>query len=109
MNNDGLTYLDFAYANSSKIFEAEEIKGLTPEQVLEGEKAYKLIVEKLQKGEEIDEGLFSGLLLGAGSALIGPSIMRAIAKALGIQEGSPLYNLLTSKLVLASIGYTLGK
>lgn len=101
------TYNDLK--NRSKIFESEEIKGLTLEQIEEGEKTYQIILEKLQKGEELDEGIFTGLLAGTASALVGPAIMRAIAKALGIQENSPLYNLMTSKLVLASIGYTLGK
>jgi len=103
------TYYDLKNSNTSKIFEAEEIKGFSSEQIQEAERTYNLIVEKLQKGEEIDEGIFSGLLTGAASALIGPTIMKAIAKALGIQEGSPLYNLLTSRLILAAVGYTIGK
>jgi len=103
------TFYDIKYSNSSKIFEAEEIIGLTPEQIKEGEKTYEIILEKLQKGEQIEEGLFTGLLVGGTAALIGPSIMRAICKALGILEDGPLGKLLTSKLVLASVGYTLGK
>jgi hypothetical protein len=109
MDDKELTYLDFVYAKGSKIFEAEEIRGLTPEQVVEGEKVYNILVEKLQKGEEISEGLFSGLLSAGVGALVGPTVMKSICKALGISEGSPLYNLLTSKLVLASVAYTLGK
>jgi hypothetical protein len=107
MENKFPTYNDLK--NPSKIFESEEIKGFTLEQVQEAERTYNLIVEKLEKGEEIDEGLFSGLLVGGASALVGPSIMRAICRVLGIQENGALYNLLTSKLVLASVGYTLGK
>lgn len=104
-----LTYYDIKYASTSKIFEAEEIKDLTPDQIQEAEKFYYMIVEKLEKKEPIDEGLLTGLLGAGVSALVAPTIMKSIAKALGIQEGSPLFNLLTSKLVLASIGYTLAK
>lgn len=103
------TYNDLKFTNKSKIFEAEEIKGLSIEQIEEAEKAYNVLVEKLQKGEEVDEGLLGSIVGVAGGALLGPSIMKAITKALGIQENSPLYNLLTSKLILASIGYVLGK
>lgn len=107
--NDFPTYYDIKYANTSKIFESELIKDLTPDQIQEAEKAYNILVEKLQKGETIDEGLISGLLIGGTSALLGPTIMKAICKTLGIDENGALGKLLTSKLVLASIGFTLGK
>jgi len=103
------TYYDIKYSNSSKIFETEEIKGLTPEQIAEGEKAYNILVEKLQNGEEIDEGLFTGLLGAGVGALAGPAIGKAICKALGIDEGGTLGKLLTSRLVTSAIGYALGK
>ncbi|MFA5153525.1 MAG: hypothetical protein WC554_13255 [Clostridia bacterium] len=109
MDKTILTYYDVKYASTSKIFEAEEIKGLTPDQIQEAEKTYNLLVEKLKNNEEIDEGFLSGLLVGAGSALVGPAIMRSICKVLGIQENGVLFKLLTSKLVLASIGYTVAK
>ena len=104
-----LSYIDFKYASTQKIFEAEQIKGLTPEQIKEGENAYNILVEKLSKGEEIDEGLFTGLVSAGASALIGPSIMKAVCRVLGITEDGPLGKLLTSKLVLGAMGYTLGK
>jgi hypothetical protein len=109
MQKPSLSYLDFKYASTTKIFEAEEIKGLTPDQIKQGEDTYRLIVEKLEKGEPLEEGLFSGLLLGGASALIGPSIMRAICKVLGIEENGTLGKLLTSKLVLGAVGYTIGR
>ena len=103
------TYYDLKFSKVSKIFEAEEVKGLTPDQVAEGEKAYNIIVEKLQNGEEIDEGLFTGLLGAGVGALAGPAIGRAICKALGIDEGGTLGKLLTSRLVTSAIGYALAK
>jgi len=106
------TFYDLKYESSSKIFEAEKIDGfekLTPDQIQEGEKFYNLLVEKLQKGEEISEGFFTGLLGAGAGALIGPAITKALCSALGIREGGALYNLLTSKLVLGAIGYSLAK
>jgi hypothetical protein len=103
------TYYDIKYSNISKIFESEDIKGLTSDQIKEGEKAYNIILEKLQKGEEIDEGLFTGLLGAGVGALVGPAIGKAICKALGVDEGGTLGKLLTSRLVTSAIGYALGK
>jgi hypothetical protein len=103
------TYLDLKYQNTSKIFEAEEVKGLTPEQIEEGEKAYQIILEKLEKGEPIEEGFFSGLLGAGAGALVGPSIGRAICKVLGVDESGALGKLLTSRLVTAAMGYALAK
>lgn len=103
------TYLDIKYENSSKIFESELIKDLTPDQIQEAEKMYGLLVEKLQKGEPIEEGFFTGILGAGVGALVGPTIMKALCKALGIEENGTLGKLLTSKLVLSAIGYTVAK
>jgi hypothetical protein len=103
------TYYDLKYASLSKIFESEEIRGLTPDQIQEAEKTYYNVVEKLKNGEEIDEGFLGGLAAAGASALIGPSIMRALCRALGISEEGPLGKLLTSKLVLAAVGYTVAR
>ena len=98
------TYYDIKLENSSKIFESHEIAGATPQEILEAEKVYTTLVEKLKKGEEIDEGFLSGLAGAAGAALIGPSIMRAVCNALGIDINGPLGSLLTSRLILAAVG-----
>jgi hypothetical protein len=103
------TYLDFKYAQSSKIFEAEEVMGSTPEQLQEAEKAYQQIVEKLQNGEDIDEGFLGALAGGAVGALAGPAIGRAICNVLGIDQNGTLGRLLTSRLVATALGYAIGK
>jgi hypothetical protein len=103
------TYLDLKYSQESKIFEAEEVKGMTTEQIQEAEKAYNTLVEKLQKGEQIDEGLFGAIVGGGLGLLAGPAIGKAICSVLGIKEDGPLGKLLTSKLVTTAIGITLGK
>lgn len=103
------TYYDIKYGQSSKIFESEEIQGMTPDQIQEAEKAYFQILDKLNKGEEIDEGFLGALVGGAAGALAGPSIGRAICRALGISEEGTLGKLLTSRLVTTAIGIALGK
>ena len=103
------TYLDLKYAKGSKIFEAEQIKGMSPEQLQEAEKAYNLLVEKLQKGEEIDEGIFGAIIGGGLGMLAGPAIGKAICSVLGIKEDGPLGKLFTSRLVTTAMGVALGK
>jgi hypothetical protein len=103
------TYYDVKYAASSKIFEAEYIKGSSPDQLQEAERVYNELVEKLTAGEEIDEGLFGGLV-GAGiGALAGPTVGLAICKVLGVDPRGNLGKLLTSRLVTTAFGYELGK
>ena len=105
------TFYDIKYESGSKIFEAEKIDGfekLTPDQIQEGEKFYHLLVEKLQKGEEIDEGLLRAVAGGAIGLLAGPAIGKAICKALSIDEKGVLGTLLCSRLVTTSLGIALG-
>lgn len=108
-NNYIPTYLDVKHAESSKIFEAEEIRGSTPEQLVEAEKAYEELVRKLESGEEVDEGLLGGLAGGVVGALAGPAIGRAICKVLGIDPKGNLGRLFTSRLVTTALGYAVGK
>ena len=103
------TYLELKLANSSKIFEAEEVKGMTPDQINEAEKVYHKIIEALENGEELDEGIFGGLVGAGVGALAGPAIGRAICKVLGIDEKGHLGKLLTSRLVTTAMGFALGK
>jgi hypothetical protein len=103
------TYYDIKYSQSSRIFESEEIRGMTPDQIQEAESAYYKILEKLNKGEEVDEGFLGALVGGAAGALAGPAIGRAICRALGISEDGTLGKLLTSRLVTTAIGIALGK
>ena len=103
------TYYDIKFQNSSKIFESEEIKGLTPDQIEEAEKNYYKLLEALKNGEPIDEGFWSGLAGAAAGVLIGPAIGKAICSVLGIDEKGHFGKLLTSKLVTGAIGATLAK
>ena len=103
------TYYDLKYGESSKIFESEDIQGLSPDQIQEAEKVYAVLVEKLERGEEIDEGFFGALAGGAVGALIGPAIRKAICKVLGIEPKGTLGKLMTSRLVTTALGIALGK
>ena len=103
------TYLDIKNAENSKIFEAAEIIGSTPDQITEAEVAYNDIIEKLESGEELDEGFLSGLAGGVVGALAGPAIGKAICKVLGIDPKGTMGKLLTSRLVSTALGYAIGK
>lgn len=103
------TYYDLKYANTSRIFEAEEVRGHTPDQVQKAEEMYEELIRRLETGEEVDEGLLGGLA-GAGiGALAGPAIGKAMCKVLGVDEKGSLGRLLTSRLVTTALGYAIGK
>jgi uncharacterized membrane protein YeaQ/YmgE (transglycosylase-associated protein family) len=104
-----LTYYELKASNTSKIFEAEDTKGLKQLEILEGEQFYNKLVDKLESGDEIEEGFFGAIAGGVAGALIGPAIGKAICKALGVEENGPLGKLLTSKLVSIAIGASLAK
>jgi len=103
------TYSEIKYKKTSRIFESSEIRDFSQQQINEAEVAYHKILEKLEKGEELEEGFLSGLIGGGVGALAGPAIGRAICKALGIKEDGTLGKLLTSRLVTTAIGIALGK
>jgi len=105
-----LTYYDIEYSSKvSKIFEAEQVVGLSPDEVKKGEELYNRLVEKLEQGEEIDEGLLGAAIGGVAGALVGPAIGKAVCRVLGIQENGTLGKLLTSRLVTTALGVELGK
>ena len=73
---------------------------------------YDDIIQKLTEAKEngtpIDEGIFGaigGAILGAS---IGPKLGAALCRALGVDPKGTFGSLLTSKLVLGSIGATMG-
>ena len=87
----------------------EEI--VNPSQITE-ELSYDDIIQKLNEAKEngtpIEEGILGaigGAILGAA---VGPKLGAAICKALGCDPKGAFGSLLTSKLVLGSIGATMG-
>ena len=81
-------------------------------QITEEQKAYDDIIAALLEAKEnntpIEEGLGKALLGGLAGVTVGPAIMKAVCKVLGINEGGALGNLMTSRLVLTAMGGYLG-
>ncbi len=80
--------------------------------ITEDAKGYDEIIRCLQEAKEqeipLDEGIGKAILGAAAGATIGPSIMKAVCRVLGISESGALGNLMTSRLVLTALGGYLG-
>lgn len=84
-----------------------------PQVVVEDANAqYDKVISMLQEAKEnnvaFDEGLFGAVVGGLTGATIGPKVMKAICKALGVDEKGPFGSLLTSRLILTAVGATVG-
>ena len=92
----------------SEIVNNEEEKVIIEDASIE----YDKIIEQLQKAKEdgtpIEEGIVGALVGGLTGAAFGPKVMKAICKALGIDEKGPLGSLFTSRLVLTAVGASVG-
>lgn len=74
------------------------------------------IIEAAKKANEsnepienfIDEGVLTGIVGGVLGTLAGKDIMKAVCKALGINESGTLGSLMTSRIVLGMVGTYLG-
>lgn len=73
---------------------------------------YDDIIQKLNEAKEnnvpIEEGIFGAIGGAVLGAAIGPKLGAAICKALGCDPKGAFGSLLTSKLVMGSIGATMG-
>ena len=82
------------------------------EKPINDSQVYDDIIKSLQESKEqskpIEEGLFTGLFAGAAAFTVGPTIMKAVANVLGIDLKGPLGSLMTSRLILTSVGAKLG-
>lgn len=90
----------------------KSLEEIANQQPINEDLTYDTIIEKLQEAKEnnipIDEGIFGaigGAILGAS---IGPKLGGALCKALGVDIKGTFGTLLTSKLVMGSIGTTMG-
>lgn len=73
---------------------------------------YDSVIEMLQEAKEkklpIDEGLFGSILGGVAGAAVGPKIMTAVCKALGVDVNGQFGKLLTSRMIIAAVGALVG-
>ena len=76
----------------SRLYEGIDLSQYAPEQIMNSKKLYDYIVESAEIAKEegkslddvVDEGIFSALVGVAAGATVGPSIMKAVCKVLGI-------------------------
>ena len=87
------------------------IKEIAEQPIIE-ELTYDDIIQKLQEAKEnnipIDEGVIGAITGGILGATIGPKLMLAICKALGVDPKGSFGSLLTSKLVMGAVGTSMG-
>lgn len=101
---------------TNELFEGVDLSKVSAKEIQNAKRLFNYIVESAAIAQEegksiddvMDEGLFTALLGGVAGATIGPAIMRAICKILGISETGTLGKLMTSSLVLAALGSELG-
>lgn len=76
------------------------------------ELSYDNIIRKLQEAKAndvpVDEGIIGALVGGLTGATFGPKVMKAVCKALGVDEKGPFGSLLTSRLILTAVGTSVG-
>lgn len=116
MKKDYKTFKEF---NTEEIFTESEIleHGWSESDTRIATAQYYKILEDIQKHGELQmddpeylaEGILGSILGAAAGLTIGPAIGKAIAKALGAQKGGALYRMLTSRLVLGSLGAAIFK
>ena len=101
---------------TNELFEGVDLTNVSAKEVQNAKKLFNYIVESAAIAQEegkslddvMDEGLFTALLGGVAGATIGPAIMKAICRILGIDVNGTLGKLLTSSLVLGALGTELG-
>lgn len=101
---------------TNELFEGLDLTNVSAKEIQASKKLFNYIVESAaiatEEGKSIDdvmdEGLFTALLGGVAGATIGPAIMKAICKILGISEQGLLGRTLTSSVVLGALGTELG-
>lgn len=100
----------------NRLFEGIDTTQMTPNDMVNYRKLFNYIVESgdiakeegVALGEVIDEGLLGSLIGAVSGATILPGIMKAICEVLGIKEKSVLWDLMTSRVVLAAMAGKVG-
>ena len=98
------------------LFEGIDTTSMTPAEMMNYRKLFNYIVESgdiakaegVTLGEVIDEGILGSIVGAISGATILPGIMKAICEVLGIKEKSVLWDLMTSRVVLAAMAGKVG-
>lgn len=73
---------------------------------------YDEIIQKLNEAKEnnipVDEGILGAVTGGLLGTTVGPKLMQAVCKALGVDVKGSFGSLLTSKLVMGAVGTSMG-
>ncbi len=91
-------------------FHSEKMAGLDYLTEAENQEVDKWVQiwEEEGQGDPMEEGFLSKLVGGIGGFLIGPTVGKVIAHALGVHKGV-LYDMFTSRVVSAALGVALAK
>ncbi len=108
--------IQHSYA-TNELFEGVDLTNVSTQEIQASKKLFNYIVESAaiatEEGKSLDdvmdEGLFTALLGGVAGSTIGPAIMKAVCRVLGISEQGSLGKLLTSSLVLGALGAELSR
>lgn len=88
------------------------MKEMAEVQPINEDALYDDIIQKLTEAKEngtpIDEGVLGAITGGILGATVGTKLMQAVCKALGVDIKGTFGTLLTSKLVMGSIGTAMG-
>lgn len=90
--------------------ESVDLSYLNENEIAEAERIYRELQEAVEIHgiEGIDEGILSSIIGGAAGFLIGPTIGKIIANALGVERGI-LFDMFTSRLVSTALGAAIAK
>ena len=73
---------------------------------------YDTVISKLQEAKEnnipLEEGILGAIVGGTVGLTMGPAIMKAVCKCLGVDEKGQFGQLLTSRLMLTALGTYMG-
>jgi uncharacterized protein YcfJ len=90
----------------------KSMEEIAEQQQITEELSYDTIIQKLQEAKEnnipLDEGILGALTGGLLGATMGPSVMRAICKILGVDERGQFGSLLTSRMMTTALGAAMG-
>ena len=82
------------------------------QEVIKEDLEYDMIIHRLQEAKEsgtpLEEGLLGALTGGLIGATIGPKVMKAICKILGVDERGQFGSLLTSRMMTTALGAAMG-